>query len=412
MDIEVRTIAPEEYEAWALPLTLAFGDEPRPEWTELDAELLEFDRTLGAVVGGDFVGAATVFSLELSVPGSVLPMAGVSMVGVLPTHRRRGINTALMRRILEDVRDQGREPLLGLWASESGIYGRFGYGVATMIGGIKLPRRYAAFRETGRPDEGRLRLVTDRAEGLAAIAAVYEPIRASVPGLVSRPSPAHWAFRFMDIEAFREGAGPFIFAIHEGAGGPDGYAVYRIKHGYTDDGLPDGEVQVSEVIGSSLDARLALFRYLVDVDLTARTSWWGCPVDTELFHLLEEPRELRMRVQDGMYLRVIDVEATLGSRRYAVDGRIAIGVRDDECPWVEGTYVLEGGPDGADCRRDERATPDLVVGVRVLGSMFLGGVGVGALARAGLIDEETSGAVPLSHAMFATELAPWCPSFF
>jgi predicted acetyltransferase len=411
MDVEVRSVAREEYEPWVRALTSAFGEEARPELSELDARLLEFDRTLGAVADGGFVGTATVFSLELTVPGGMLPLAGVSMVGVMPTHRRRGINTALMRRILEDVHEIGREPLLGLWASESGIYGRFGYGVATSMGAIKLPRHHAAFRRT-EADEGRLRIIPDREEGLAAIAPVFERLRPTRHGLVSRPGDAHWEARFIDIESVRDGASPYVFVLHEAADGPDGYAVYRIKQSFSDDGLADGEVQVAEVVGLTLGSSVALWRFLFGIDLTTKTSWWGCPVDTELLYLLEEPNQLRMRIQDGLYLRVSDVGSTLGSRRYAVDGRIAIGVRDDVCPWVDGTYVLEGGPDGADCRRDERATPDLVVGAREIASLILGGVGVGALARAGLVDEETVGAVPLAHAMFATELAPWCLTYF
>jgi predicted acetyltransferase len=201
------------------------------------------------------------------------------------------------------------------------------------------------------------------------------------------------------------------YLIHDGPDGPDGYGVFRMKHGWHED-QPDGETRVEEVAGLSSTARTAIWRYLLDLDLMERTTCGTCPVDNELLHLLAEPRQLRTRIQDGLWLRVGDVVAALEGRRYSLDGSVAIGVRDAMCPWVEGTYVLEGGPEGATCRRDAAAIADVVVSARELAAIYLGGTGLGALAHAGLVDEETPGAVARADAMFATSVAPWCPSFF
>ena len=410
MDVEIRPVRPEEYEAWVRPLTVAFAEEIRPELTELDSRLLEFDRTIGALDGDTFVGSTSVYSVDVTVPGGRLPMAGVTFVAVLPTHRRRGVNTALMRHVLETVHEQGREPLLGLWASESGIYGRFGYGVATSTSSFTLARHRAAFRDDAGAG-GSVRLIFDREEALGVIADIYEQVRETRHGLVSRPSRAHWDWRFMDFERDRDGAGPLNYLIHDGPDGPDGYGVFRMKHAWVDD-QPDGETRVSEVAGLSPTARAAIWRHLLDIDLMERTTCATCPVDNELLHLLAEPRQLRTKIQDGLWLRIADVATALEGRRYAVDGSIAIGVRDGVCPWVEGTYVLEAGPQGAACRRDGAASADIVLSVRELAAIYLGGTGLAALAHAGLVDEQTTGAVDRAHAMFATALSPWCPSFF
>ena len=410
MDIEVRAIGREDYSRWARPLVAAFAEETTEYWTELDMRLLEFDRTLAAVDDGEFVGAASVFTLDLTVPGpAALPMAGVTMVGVLPTHRRRGVNTALMHRILEDVRDRGTEPAAGLWASEGGIYGRFGYAPATWGADLAIARDRV--RLLSAETSGRLRLVTDRTEGLDAVTPIYERIRGVRVGLVSRPSRAHWDFRLQDQESSRDGASAYRYLLHEGEDGDDGYAVYRVKHGW-EDGLPHGEVRVEELAGVSLSATVELLRHVLDVDLTVKTSWDGAPVDTELRHVLADQRPLRSRRRDALWLRVCDPAALLRGRRYTVDGRLAIRIVDDVCPWVEGTYVLEGGPAGASCSRDDAASPDLVMPSSTLASAFLGGTGIGELARARLMDEETPGAVALAHSMFATLVAPWCPAFF
>ncbi len=410
MDIEIRTIDREDYQAWVRPLEAAFAEEPSEFWTELDMRLLEFDRTLAAVDEGEFVGSAAVLTLDLTVPGPTpVPMAGVTMVGVLPTHRRRGINSALMLRILEDVRDLGREPAAGLWASEGGIYGRFGYGPATWVADVEIARDRV--RLAPAEPSGRLRFTTDRAEGLDAIAPVYDRIRSTRAGLVSRPSRAHWDFRLQDQESSRDGASAFRYVVHAGTDGADGYAVYRVKHDWKD-GVSLSEVRVEELAAATLPAAVELFRHVLDIDLTTKTSWEGAPVDTELRHVLLDQRPLRTRQGDGLWLRVCDAAGLLGARRYTVDGRLVIRVVDDVCPWVEGTYVLDAGGEGAACVRDQAATPDLTMPSSTLACAYLGGTGIGAMARAGLLDEETSGAVERAHAMFATSIAPWCPSFF
>ncbi len=107
---------------------------------------LPLERMHAAFDGDLIVGGAGAFPFELTVPGGTVGCAGVTVVGVLPTHRRRGVLTALMRAQLEDVRQRG-EPVAALWASEEVIYRRFGYGLASLTGEIAIPSGYATLRE-------------------------------------------------------------------------------------------------------------------------------------------------------------------------------------------------------------------------------------------------------------------------
>ena len=98
---------------------------------------------------GQIVGGAGAFPFELSVPGGSLPCAGVTAVGVHPTHRRRGVLRSMMDAQLRDVHERG-EPIAALWASEETIYGRFGYGIASWAGELKVPHEWDAFAAPAR----------------------------------------------------------------------------------------------------------------------------------------------------------------------------------------------------------------------------------------------------------------------
>src|SRR5918992_85060 len=154
MPIEIRVPKPDEIHVLRRTLQAAFGGEPRENdrWVRI----LEPDRLLCAMDDDAMVGSAGAFSFTLTVPGAELPAAGVTIGGVLPTHRRRGILTQMMRRQPDDIRAK-REPIAILWASEGNIYGRFGYGVATIIASIHADRDRAVFADTVEP-QGRVRI--------------------------------------------------------------------------------------------------------------------------------------------------------------------------------------------------------------------------------------------------------------
>src|SRR5581483_4999816 len=139
MRTDVRALAAENWDEWYDNLIRAFGGVPEPaEERALWRELTEPDRAIGVWDGDVCVGTAGAFRFRLTVPGGgAVPAAGVTMVSVAATHRRRGVLTSMMRRQLADIRSW-EEPLAVLTASEPAIYGRFGYGAATFQLGAEI----------------------------------------------------------------------------------------------------------------------------------------------------------------------------------------------------------------------------------------------------------------------------------
>lgn len=407
MDLDFRPVIPDEAERYLRALESAFINVPDEEDLRTVLSLLELDRTIAAFDQERIVGSAAAYSLELTIPGGILPMAGVTLVAVVPTHRRRGILAELMRRQLEDVRDRG-EVVAGLWASEGAIYQRFGYGLAALHARFAVDRTRTAFARTSPEDPGELRMVP-REEAMPAMAAVYDRVRVRVPGMLARP-PVWWDALYADRERDRDGAGPLFFVLHRTGDQPDGYAAYRAKNGW-ENGSSSGEAQVHEVMAETPAAYEALWRFLLNLDLVASITAWKRPADDPLLYLLAEPRRLRFELQDALWLRLVDVPAALMARRYAAEGWVTFAVRDRDCPWNEGVVELVGGPQGADTRRVD-AAPDLVVDVADLGAVYLGGTTFDRLARAGRVAAASEDALRRADMMFATPQAPWCPHIF
>jgi predicted acetyltransferase len=407
MDIDIRPVTEAEDTAYFDATERAFGHRFPADELELARSITERDRTLAAFDGPDIVGTGGAFSLALTVPGgSELPMAGITSVGVLPSHRRRGVLTELMRRQLEDVRDRG-EPLAGLWASEGAIYGRFGYGLACFDGRFEAERDRTVFPEAP-PDPGRIALV-EKDAALPAMRQVYDRLWPTRPGMLSRPDRV-WTMHYADLEKWREGASAIFYALHETGGAVDGYATYRVKSDWSD-GLPGGTVLVREVLAEGPDTYAALWRFLFGIDLIRTIDAWGRPPDEPLLHLVVEPRRLRFRLTDALYLRILDVPAALRARTYGAAGHLVLQVRDGFGGFGEGRFELEIGPDGSACTPTD-AEPDLSMDVRDLAAIYLGGVAPRTLAAAGRISEERAGVLTTAGAMFGADPGPWCPYLF
>jgi predicted acetyltransferase len=352
---------------------------------------------------GRIVAGAGVFPFQLTVPGGRVSAAGVSVVGVLPTHRRRGVLTAMMRAQLDDCRARG-EPVASLWASEDRIYGRFGYGLASLTGEVDVPRERATVRAPV-PPCGRPRLVPlTSAEPL--IAPIWERVALVTPGMFAR-TPAWWQARTLaDLDGRRGSASELQCAVIEAEDGPIAYALYRMSFGFTR-GIPTGTVHVVEAMGSSARATHAIWRYVLDIDLTAGVRAGPLPVDHPLFLLAAEPRQLRFTVRDGLWLRLVDVEAALASRTYAAPGHVVVELADAFCPWNAGRWRI--GDDGTHRTSD---APDLRCDVTALASVYLGGFTWGQLAAALCVEEMRPGALVRAGALFQTAVAPWCPEIF
>src|SRR5215207_7311217 len=369
------------------------------DW-ERERKALPASRALAAYDGGQPVALAGAYKFDLSIPGGELPCAGVTWVGVIPTHRRRGILRELMRRELEEVHAWG-EPIAALWASEASIYGRFGYGHAAPNGGARSDRARFALRQQA---TGSVRLV-DGDEAFELFPPVYERVRATRAGMLSRDERWWKEHRLADPESWRRGASRKFYAAIELDGAVEGNAYYRIKDDWAD-GMSRSEVKVVEAVATSPEAEKTLWSFLHGIDLTVRVEVSVFDPGSPLPLLVRDPRALNARVSDGLWLRLVDVDASLKARSYKPGQSLVLEVRDELCPWNEGRYRV-----GDDAGRTE-ATADLALDVAELGSVYLGGYDFHALVHAGLAHERAAGAAEAATLLFRTDLPPFCPEVF
>ena len=401
MTIEIRPPAEDELRAAMTAAEIAFGSGTvEDEDWERERHALPASRALAAFDGGKPVALAGAYKFDLTIPGGQLPCAGVTWVGVVPTHRRRGILRDLMRHQLEDVELWG-EPIAALWASEAAIYGRFGYGQAASSGHAKSnPARFALRT----PASGSVRLV-DAEEALRIFPPVYERLRVERPGMLTRDMRWWKEHRLADPERWRRGASVKFYAAVEIDGEVEGYAYYRVKDEWQD-GFAKGQVRVIEALATSPEAERTLWSFLHGIDLVTQVEVYIFDPASSLPLLVRDPRALGLRVGDGLWLRLVDVDAALRARSYRPGESIVLEVRDELLPSNAGRYRV-----GDDAGRTDD-TADLALDVADLASAYLGGFDFHRLTRAGLVEERRHGAAEAATLLFRTELPPFCPEVF
>jgi len=406
MQIEIRPCgdAVELREAVGAITDYFAREKPTEEWAERWLKNFELERMLAAIDDGKIVGGAGAFSFKTTVPGGAsVPCAGVTVVGVKPTHRRRGILRAMMRIQLDDAHERG-EPLATLYASEETIYGRYGYGLASLNLNVEIPKAYNEFRP-GAGVVGSVRFV-EPDEAAVLFPPIYDAVRAATPGMFERDA-TWWETRPLnDPPEARFGGGPKHLVVHEVDGAPLGYAIYRLGGEWGDFG-PESAVRAIEVIAAAPESTVSLWRFLLDIDWTKAATTFLMPVDHPLFLLLARPNHARPRLTDGIWVRLVDVGAALSAREYPSADPVVFDVRDEFCPWNEGRWKLEGG----EASRTE-GEADIALDVAELGSVYLGGFTFRDLLRAGRIEELREGAVYGADSIFRGEVAPWCPEIF
>lgn len=404
------------------PTIVPLGSDRREEWLALDdwawsqdpergdrdaAQLgIEWDRAYGAEVDGELAGIYTVFTMRMPVPGGDVPTAGLTGVGVHPQHRRRGVLTAMMRHHFDTLHAAGDEAVSALWAAEPGIYGRYGYGMATRVQRLTL-RRGAALVDVPGADALTVRFERADADRHApVVAACHETARRRRPGMVSRDSDGLQRRMLADPKEWRDGAEPLKIAIVTDAGGSvRGYALFRRKEKWEVTG-PDGTVSVREAVALDAAASRVLWGRLSDLDLMGRVETDSRPVDDPLVHQLVDVRAAAPRLGDGLWVRVVDVGRALAARTYVTELDVVLELIDATCPANEGRWRLRGGPDGAVCERTTDGA-DLALDVRALGSAYLGGETLASLAGAGLVAELTPGTLGRASRALTHDVAPF-----
>ena len=404
--LSVRTIESAEIDGWIRCMATGFLAHPADGEGEYRLGDMDLGRTWGSFDGRTVVGTLRSFPTSFTVPGpSEVPSAALTNVTVSPTHRRRGLLTQMITGDLRASAERG-EPLGILIASEYPIYGQFGYGAAIDAATYRVDTVTARFL---RPGVGNVELV-DLATLRLEAPPVYERVRVSQPGSIER-NGRWWDGTLQQVEV--PGATPTkgYQAIYRAPNGEvDGYVRYTAAQEW-DHMRPKGTLSINELVATTPDAYLRLWRYCCEVDLITRVHAGDRSVHEPLVWLLRDGRSLRQMGRfDFIWVSVLDVAAALSARRYPTEGRLVVEVVDP-LGIAGGRFALEGGPTGATCSPTD-ATAQLTLPVDSLGSLYMGGMSVLALAGAGRIDEHSSGALERAEAMFRSGITPWCSTWF
>jgi predicted acetyltransferase len=332
----------------------------------------------------------------------VAPVAGVTLVGVMPTHRRRGIMTSILQQLFADAREHG-ESVAALWASEGAIYRSSGFGSAARTLVINADASMGVLGETR--GEVRVRLI-DVATAHDTIREITDRVRPLTPGMYVRSDPWLDVFRLARHDA--DPKSPMYCVVVEIDGRDEGYALYWLEHHWPDD-MPAGALQIRELTATGPDALRELWRYLSSIDLVTRVEWAlpGPPVGGPLEWIVSEPRRLRVGLRDGMWLRLVDVEAGLAARGYLDDRPLVFELTDAKCPENAGRWHLAAG-----VAERTAVAAELSLDACDLGAVYLGGVQPTALVAAGRIAELVPGAAARADAIFASAVPPHCPQAF
>ncbi|MBM7789482.1 GNAT family N-acetyltransferase [Tenggerimyces flavus] len=380
---------------------LAFA-QPYPEQErELDRSAFEPDRSIGAYAGSELVGHATTYFRPMAVPGDVnLWTELLTLVAVRPTHRRRGVLSSLMRDQLTGIHEVGGSPVIALTASEPAIYGRFGYGLASEHAQVEINRTDRALRPVADVENVRIEYASLE-ESLATCSAIREATRAERPGMFHHDDA--WQRKLIaDPPELREGAGELRCVLADVDGTVGGYAYFRASGPWG-----DRRIEVMRLHATDLLSYVALWRFLLDQDLVARTTWGRAALDEPLVSLLIDPRAAKKRIWDGHWVRLIDVDRALAARRYASPIDVVLEVADPFCPWNAGRWRLAGDATGATCERTT-APAELALDVRELGAAYLGRPSLAAAGLAGLVVEQKAGALAVASRAFVSEPLPIC----
>jgi predicted acetyltransferase len=376
-DLPLQPGTAEDWPAIAALLRLAFHDTFDEENDRMIRSVFEPERSLVVRDGDAVVAHAIAFTRDLTVPGATVPAAHVSMVSVAATHRRQRLLTRLMHHQLAGL----SEPIAVLWASEGRIYPRFGYGMASHRLSLSIETREVQLPEPAEP--GRVTTVPV-AQARPQLERLYESARPDHPGWSHRDE-RWWSYRLADQPARRGGSTELRVALHEGAAGVDGYALWRTRSDWSMSG-PNGEVNVLEVVATSPDGYLALWRFLLSIDLTRWAKLWMAGPAEPILFLTNEPRRLGAVYGDGLFVRITDLPAALTTRRYAAPVDVVLEVDDPLLTANAGRWRLTADEQKATCTRTDEPA-DLACGIGELGAAYLGGTSLAALATAGRVRE-------------------------
>lgn len=413
MTIELRPVTDDNFSEWRKTVRHGFGEHVHPDdIVRLRNERVELDRLVAAVdtQSNRIIGTGGADSYWLTVPGGELvPMAGVAYMTTSVTHRRQGAFSNMMTYIHDAARERG-DVISGLWASQSHLYGRFDYGLSINSYDWEIDPSFGEFSHFPAANANNADIKVsfiDANEAEVVLPGIYERMHRQTTGSVNRTS-GRWRYQLFDEERVRQGASPLFFAVCEEAGEQTGYVSYRMRRQGDSD---MGTLEVVEQVSATEVAHAAIWRFLLDFDLVGNITAINRPSDDSLWWMLSDPRRLRRKSHDALWVRLLDIPKALEARTYNSDGILKIGLVSDVQPESAGTYVIEID----DSRGSVKKTtdkPDVVMTPADLSALYLGGISSGPLFEAGRINEITTGSLVKLTGMFNTDSAPWCAHYF
>jgi len=369
--------------------------------------VLDDDRTFLAWDADQVVAVSANFSLDVSVPGGSVSTAGVTFVGVRPTHRRRGVMTAMLDTLHADGLSRN-EPIAALWAADAAIYPRFGYGRATRRLFTEINRANGALGYAPEDDSIRLRMMNS-SDDHSLTQPIYDAVRASRGGVPAIDDRWHER-QTWDPPSSRHGTSALYTVVAEDDSGVRGFMRYNVKPEWTDS-HDNGTFNIYRMMSSDPAAHAALWRYALSFDLMAKVKWFNAPIDDPIQLWLQYPRHATRQFEDALYVRLLDLSSAMTARIFSAECDVVVDVTDSRFPDNAGRWRLAGGPGGASCQRTKDAA-DLALDIRVLGAAYLGDVSLSEFARAGWIEEIRPGTLGALDSALRTATPPYCPFIF
>ena len=401
--MEIRQVTEEEFFRWRIAVRASLGDHTTLEDTKFMREhRVEIDRLLICMDGDTIAGSGGADSFDMTLPGGAqVPVAGVAYITTAATHRRRGIHRNIMKRIHDDARERGDAAAI-LWASQSSLYGRYGYGNAIPVHDWQIDLRHGRFAHA--PDWSGSYVKAEREDAIPLMTEAYERARMQRPGMISR-TQKRWLYEVHPVHSKDE-----FFIIYMESGLALAYARYIIRKSPDDEFK--GTLHVVEAVAANDAAHAALWRFLLDQELVNRLTSYTRPTDDPLVWMLAEPRRLRQTLTDAVWMKMLDVHAMLEQRTYAVEDTLTIQVIDAETDDAR-TFTIDCGLEGATCH-NTNASPDLTMNEAELAAMYWGTVECSMLANIGLVEvsARTPDAALRADAIFRTSPAGWNPYHF
>jgi GNAT superfamily N-acetyltransferase len=393
--------------------TVWFAEVPSASAEQQLLGLPAEQRFAADVEGADpstYPGVYGVYPMTLAVPGPDtdvhhVPCAGLTWVGVHPDHRRRGVLTAMMRHHLEQVHETPGMHVSALHASEPAIYGRYGYGLASLEHEVTLGRGTT--------------LTAPHLDEVAAATTTRMGVRTD-PGLPARLRRCHQSSAELGSVVGEEGyyarvcqdrpeelrdkePGKVLFAQRDGA--DVGFALFR-RTSKWERARPSGELSVWALVGDPA-ARLALLRRLVDFDLMGSVKIRATGVEDPMLLWVGGPRSTSdVGTYDSLWVRLVDLPAALMERSWNARCDVVVGVADRAAPWNEGSWRIAVNDDGVATVEGSTDAADVQLDVTALGAAYLGGRSLVAMHRAGLVAEHRPGAVAELWRAMRTDVVP------